>query len=134
MSTNTTSLGKSNIATSHPAHPQTPATYGPAYDLEIDGKRLNTQLGTLASFMEFTRQCGMWVSLAEIEKETGIPQASASAQLRHLRKPEFGSNIVEKRRRDWNLDPSGTPRKGGTWEYRVTPEGFIPKDDNPDEY
>ncbi len=49
-----------------------------------------------------------WRTLAEIEKLTGFPQASVSAQLRHLRKKRFGSFVVERQRR--------TP---GTWEYRV---------------
>lgn len=53
---------------------------------------------------------GFWRSLAEIERETGDPQASVSAQLRHLRKSRFGGHKIEKRRRDGS----------GTWEYRLT--------------
>ena len=52
---------------------------------------------------------GCWRSLGEIEMETGDPQASVSAQLRHLRKQRFGGNQVDKRRRDGS----------GTWEYRL---------------
>ena len=42
----------------------------------------------------------------------GDPEASASAQLRHLRKPRFGSHTVEKRNRG--------AREFGLWEYRLT--------------
>lgn len=55
-----------------------------------------------------------YVTLAEIEAATGDPEASISAQIRHLRKKRFGSYIVDKRRRD---------EKGGTWEYRLFPPG-----------
>jgi hypothetical protein len=40
---------------------------------------------------------GEWRSLAEIERSTGDPPASVSAQLRHMRKPRFGAHIVSKR-------------------------------------
>ena len=99
----------------HPAHPQTPATFGPVYDVEIDGQRLRTQLEKLTDFMVYCNSIDAWVSLAEIEQQTGIPQSSASAQLRHMRKREFGSHIVEKRRRE-----TAAGGGGGTWEYRVT--------------
>jgi hypothetical protein len=51
---------------------------------------------------------GCYRTLAEIEMMTGYPQASISAQLRHLRKLRFGGNQVDKRRRD-----------GGQWEYQL---------------
>jgi hypothetical protein len=98
----------------NPSNPPTPSTYGPAYNIEIDGERVQTQLEKLASFMDYCRSIGAWVSLAEIEEQTGIPQSSASAQLRHLRKPQFGNNTVEKRRRSAN-----DGGRGGTWEYMV---------------
>lgn len=52
---------------------------------------------------------GTYRTLAEIENLTGYPQASISAQLRHLRKLRFGGNQVDKRRRD----------NGGQWEYQL---------------
>lgn len=55
---------------------------------------------------------GDWMSLTEIASITGDPEASISAQLRHLRKPRFGSYEVQRRR-----------RTEGTYEYRV----FQPK-------
>jgi len=73
-------------------------------DPEADHERLTGQLAAIKDCM-FD---GRWRTLAEIEAVTGAPQASVSAQLRHLRKPRFGSYIVDKRR-----------RSPGTWEYRV---------------
>jgi len=37
-----------------------------------------------------------WHTLAEIAEHANCPQASASARLRDLRKPEFGSRCVER--------------------------------------
>jgi hypothetical protein len=55
---------------------------------------------------------GQWRTLEEIAQATGDPQASVSAQLRHLRKNKFGSYIVNKRSRG--------DREHGLWEYQVT--------------
>ena len=41
----------------------------------------------------------MWMTLDELEEKTRFPQASISAQLRHLRKPAYGGYLVAKRRR-----------------------------------
>jgi hypothetical protein len=38
-----------------------------------------------------------WRSLPEIERRTGAPPASISAQLRHMRKPRFGGHTVNRR-------------------------------------
>ena len=84
-------------------------TFGPAYDYAIDGTRIRKQHDVIRDTMLSDL---LWWTLDELEKATGYPQASISAQLRHLRKPEFGSFIVEKRRRV-------TDR--GTWEYQVKP-------------
>ena len=74
-------------------------------DGKLDFDRLCGQLKKIYALMID----GRWRSLFEIEKLTGEPQASISAQLRHLRKPRFGSHIVDKRRRG----------NSGTWEYRL---------------
>jgi hypothetical protein len=79
---------------------------GPVYDLAVDQARLTKQLGRVFDLM----QDGQWRTLNEIAAATGDPHASISAQLRHLRKPRFGSHTVEKRRR--LVD-------GGTWDYRL---------------
>ena len=39
---------------------------------------------------------GRWRTLREIATLTGDPEASISAQLRHLRKPRFGAYEVER--------------------------------------
>ena len=54
---------------------------------------------------------GNWYTLEDIETETGDPQASISAQLRHLRKVRFGGHTIEKRRKG--------SEKSGLWEYRL---------------
>lgn len=53
---------------------------------------------------------GHWRTLEQIAKLTGDPQASVSAQLRHLRKPRFGGHQVEKRYLG-----------RGLYEYRLIP-------------
>jgi len=70
-----------------------------------DKPRLRKQHEVIKDYMLLV---GGWRTLGEIEAATRYPQASISAQLRHLRKPAFGSWIVEKRRRG-----------PGTWEYRI---------------
>lgn len=81
---------------------------GSSYDHAVDEPRLARQ-------HERVKHCmrdGAWRTLAEIEAATGDPAASISAQLRHLRKPRFGSHIVEKRARGG--------RAVGLFEYRVS--------------
>ena len=72
-----------------------------------DHDRLTSQLERIKRLMAD----GEFRTLKEIEEITHYPQASISAQLRHLRKPEFGSHELDTRPRG-----SGT----GLWEYRVT--------------
>jgi hypothetical protein len=40
---------------------------------------------------------GKWRTIAENAPIAGCPETSASAQLRHLRNPRFGSHIIERR-------------------------------------
>lgn len=82
-------------------------TFGPAYSEELDGKRIQKQHEEIRDYM----LCREWRTLAEIASALRYPEASVSAQLRHLRKARFGGHVVEKRRR---LSPSGAQ-----WEYRV---------------
>ena len=65
---------------------------GPEYKPERDKKRLTNQLEDIKKLM-FD---GKWRTLAEISQITGHPESSISAQLRHLRKPRFGSYTVER--------------------------------------
>lgn len=95
------------------------ATYGPAFNEALDGKRLRGQIAVLYQLMRDAQ----WRTLPQISALTGIPEASASSDLRHLRKPQHGSYRVEKRRKDDGF--------GATWEYRlldplsVGPEGQL---------
>lgn len=82
---------------------------GPEYVERFDHARLTGQLLRIYALM----RDGHWRTLNEIAQATGDPQASASAQLRHLRKPRFGEHVVEKR-------PRGD-RSSGLWEYRLAP-------------
>jgi hypothetical protein len=79
------------------------------------------QRDVLCDVMLSARECDTWLTLEELAKLTHYPPASISAQLRHLRKPEFGGYGVEKRQR-----VSGRILRGedfGTvWEYRLLRE------------
>jgi hypothetical protein len=96
------------------------STFGPAYSEPLDGERIHTQFTILLIYMLAEGRADRWHSLAEIETyykklhpfARPCPQASISAQLRHMRKPQFGSYILEKRRR-----PSLSV---GTWEYKLS--------------
>ena len=68
--------------------------------------RLKSQMDDIRRLMGDSR----WRTLDEIEKATGHPAASVSAQLRHLRKARFGSYVVEKQHVG-----------DGLWIYRVLP-------------
>ncbi len=95
--------------------PSNPQFKGAKYDLRFDKNRLKTQLGRIYSLMIG----GVWFTLKEIADRTRDPEASISAQLRHLRKEEFGSYTVESRIRG--------AREGGLYEYRLLPPE--PKED-----
>jgi hypothetical protein len=66
---------------------------GADYQEARDYQRLENQLGRIWRLMVD----GQWRSFAEIAAATGDPENSISAQLRHLRKREFGSHTVERR-------------------------------------
>lgn len=81
---------------------------GAAYDPAFDDKRLDKQLGRVYSAMID----GKWRTLPEIARITGDPEASISAQLRHLRKERFGSYVVDRQ-------PRGN-RSQGLFEYQLS--------------
>lgn len=84
--------------------PTTARFDGPDYVPALDQARLSGQIRRIYDLI-----CdGRWRTLGEMEAATGDPQASISAQLRHLRKRRFGAHTIDRRRR--------TP---GTWEYRL---------------
>jgi hypothetical protein len=66
---------------------------GADYDPSRDDERLTVQYTRLFTLMKD----GVYRSLSEIWEITGDPPASISAQLRHMRKPKFGSHTVNKR-------------------------------------
>jgi hypothetical protein len=81
---------------------------GAAYSQAFDHKRLTGQIRRVFDLMKD----GRWRTLEEIAAATGDPQASVSAQLRHLRKPRFGGFTVEKRAKG--------EREHGLFEYRLS--------------
>ena len=83
---------------------------GEVYDPQHDQERLTRQLGRVWQCMSDSQ----WHTLAEISTRTGDPQASISAQLRHLRKPRFGGYEIQKRSRG--------ERSVGLYEYRLVLE------------
>lgn len=85
---------------------------GATYDENQDSKRLGKQLLSVRDLM----MDGRWRTLRQIADATDKPEASLSARLRDLRKPKFGSYVVQRKRID-----------GGLYAYRVLPPG-TPKD------
>ena len=80
---------------------------GPCYEAKYDRKRLTGQIKRVYDLMKD----GTWRTLREIAEKTRDPEASVSAQIRHLRKPRFGGFEVQKRYRG--------ERENGLWEYRL---------------
>ena len=76
------------------------------------------QRDVLCDVMLSARECDTWLTLDELAKLTHYPPASISAQLRHLRKPEFGGFVVEKRQRAIGKAVRGEDF-GVIWEYRL---------------
>ena len=81
---------------------------GADYIPERDNERLGNQLLRVKKAIH----SGDWKTLRQLAEETGDPEASISAQLRHLRKPRFGSLVIERRHVGnglyeyrWNKDP-----------------------------
>lgn len=60
---------------------------------ERDSPRLQDQMRVLKDIMDDHR----WHTLGELEAMTDFPQASISAQIRHLRKKRFGGHIVDRK-------------------------------------
>lgn len=92
---------------------------GPEYQTVEDHKRLTKQIDRVRSAM----MDGKWRTLEEINKMTGDPVASISAQLRHLRKPRFGSWTVNRRARG--------DRDTGLFEYQLLPSESSFEERNP---
>lgn len=81
-----------------------PIFHGSDIDNKRDTPRLTKQILRVYNAMKD----GQWRSLGDIEEITGDGQASISAQLRNLKKRDFGCHNIEKRH-----------VKGGLFEYRL---------------
>jgi len=66
----------------------------------LDATSLRTQIEVIRDVMLSAADCGTWLTLLELSELTSYGEASISAQLRNLRKPDHGGFRVEKRRRD----------------------------------
>lgn len=77
---------------------------------------LRSQRDVLRDVMLSAGDCDAWLTLEELAKLTHYPPASISAQLRHLRKPQYGAYLVEKRRREAGHLLRGE-ECGALWEY-----------------
>jgi len=82
------------------------------------------QREVLRDVMLSASECATWLTLEELAQITRYPQASISAQLRHLRKPRHGGFGLEKRCRRMAkgrfatvVGEAGT--HGPVWEYRL---------------
>lgn len=83
-----------------------------------DGVRMPTQLEVVKHVMLLAAQYDSWMTLEELGRKTRFPEASISAQLRHLRKEEHGAYRVDKRRREWQ-EGLRTNTDERVWEYRI---------------
>lgn len=80
---------------------------GSDYVAELDQDRLTGQIKDIYNLMKDNS----WRTLREIEDITNHPQASISAQLRHLKKDRFGNHTLNKRR--------AGDEKNGLFEYQL---------------
>ena len=88
-----------------PAGNDFPFSSGTGRQNKADTRRLSTQMDRLKKHMLEASARGRWLTLTEIRAaleeswRCPFPEASISAQLRHLKKPAFGAHRLEKRRR-----------------------------------
>ncbi len=72
-----------------------------------------SQREVILDLLRSAAQRDAWLTLDEMARETRFPPASISAQLRHLRKPQYGSWTIKRRQREW------TTRFQIVWEYQI---------------
>lgn len=65
---------------------------GATFDPERDEVRLNAQLRRVRDVLDG----GDWWYLRQVSAATGDPEASVSARIRDLRKPQFGGHQIER--------------------------------------
>lgn len=88
---------------------------GPEYEPARDQGRLTGQLLRIWAVMKDQQ----WRTLPQIAAATGDPEASISAQLRHLRKARFGGHAVNRQH-----------IANGLFEYQLVPKAEAPKLDH----
>lgn len=77
---------------------------GETYEPERDEARLGRSLAAVRQVM----QDHQWHTIAELAEKAECSQAAASARIRDLRKPQFGSYTIE---REYMAN--------GLWRYRM---------------
>lgn len=82
-------------------------------------RSLRRQRDVLCDVMLSAGSCETWLTLVELARMTRYGEASISAQLRHLRKPQYGAYTLEKRRREVAEVICGV-ECGPVWEYRLS--------------
>jgi len=85
---------------------------------EARPRHLKRQRDVLCDVMLAAGTCETWLTLVELSRLTQYGEASISAQLRHLRKPQYGGYVVEKRRREV-AEVMCSVEHGPVWEYRL---------------
>ena len=107
---------KGSVRMVYPPHREDADTAFTAAAWRWEGRR--RQRDVLCEVMLRASQCDSWLTLDELARLTHYPPSSISAQLRHLRKPEFGGFKVEKRPRFAGNILYGADF-GTVWEYRL---------------
>lgn len=86
---------------------------GAGYNARLDQERLSGQTLRIYDLMKD----GVYRTLEEIKSATGFPEASISAQLRHLRKERFGFHTINRKRAGNDIC--------GLWEYQLIPNSNV---------
>src|SRR3974390_1818862 len=81
----------------------------------LHANRGRSQRDLIRDVMLAASDCGTWLTLRELRALTSYGEASISAQLRHLRKAEYGGYELLKRHRE---DAWRGVRGASLWEYR----------------
>jgi hypothetical protein len=81
-------------------------------------RAFRSQREVLLEVMRSAKKCGWWFTLRELSRLTRYGEASISAQLRHLRKPQYGAFVVEKRCRH-EKEAGRLEELGPVWEYQL---------------
>lgn len=79
--------------------------------------RVRNQREVLREVMLAAGECHTWLTLLELSRLTHFGEASISAQLRHLRKQQFGGYVIQKRQRE--VDEIVRADGGVVWEYKL---------------